>query len=110
MKEETTKEAPLPLDMRHLTPEEQRSLTHGEFWIPESERQIYQEALRALNQAGIHYVISGLYALYAYTGIYRKTKDLDVFVEPRYVVRAAEVLKEAGFKSGSLIGIYRNNS
>jgi hypothetical protein len=83
--------------MRHLTPEEQKSLTHGEFWIPEDERQVYQKALRTLNEAGIRYVISGLYALYEYTGIYRKTKDLDVFVEPRHVVEAARVLKQAGF-------------
>ena len=97
MGNEATKEAPLPLDMRHLTPEEQKSLTHGEFWIPEHERQVYQKALRTLNEAGIRYVISGLYALYEYTGIYRKTKDLDVFVEPKYVVEAARVLKQAGF-------------
>ena len=81
----------------HLSPEEQKSVTHGEFWIPEEERQAYQRALRALNEAGVKYVISGLYALYEYTGIYRKTKDLDVFVEPGVVVEAARVLKAAGF-------------
>lgn len=98
MGNDAIKEAPIPLDMRHLTPEEQKSLTHGEFWIPEGERQVYQRALRALNQAGLRYVISGLYALYEYTGIYRKTKDLDVFVEPSLVVPAARVLKDAGFQ------------
>ena len=97
MAEDVTKTAPRPLDMMHLTPEEQKSVTHGEFWIPEAERQVYQQGLRALNEAGIRYVISGLYALYEYTGIYRKTKDLDVFVEPRQLVPAAKVLKAAGF-------------
>ena len=97
MGEDVNKTAPLPLDMRHLTPEEQKSFTHGEFWIPEHERQVYQRALRALNEAGVRYVISGLYALYEYTGIYRKTKDLDVFVEPGVVVQAARVLRDAGF-------------
>ena len=98
MAKDATKDLPARPDFSHLTPEEQKSLTHGEFWIPEDERQVYQRALRALNEAGIQYVISGLYALYEYTGIYRKTKDLDVFVEPIHVVDAGRVLKEAGFK------------
>jgi hypothetical protein len=84
-------------EMNNLTGEEEKSVTHGEFWIPEEERQAYQRALRALNAAGVKYVVSGLYALYEYTGIYRKTKDLDLFVEPGVVVEAARVLKQAGY-------------
>jgi hypothetical protein len=84
-------------EMQNLTGEEQKSVTHGEFWIPEAERQVYQRALRKLNEDGVKYVVSGLYALYEYTGIYRKTKDLDLFVEPAHVVAAARSLKEAGF-------------
>ena len=98
MAKEAVKHPPMQPDMMHLTPEEQKSVTHGEFWIPEHERQVYQRALRALNEAGVKYVISGLYALYEYTGIYRKTKDLDVFVEPGVVVAAARVLRDHGFK------------
>lgn len=84
-------------EMTHLTGEEEKSVTHGEFWIPEDERQVYQKGLRALNAAGLRYVVSGLYALYEYTGIYRKTKDLDIFVEPGVVVETARVLKAEGF-------------
>ena len=83
--------------MNRLDPDEQKSLTHGEFWIPEEERVVYKRALRALNQAGVPYVVAGLYAIYHYTGIYRQTKDLDLFVEPGRVVEAARVLKAAGF-------------
>ncbi|MGQ0814145.1 MAG: nucleotidyltransferase family protein [Gemmatimonadota bacterium] len=86
-------------EMAHLTGEEEKSVTHGEFWIPEDERQVYQKALHALNEGGVKYVVSGLYALYAYTGIYRKTKDLDLFVEPGHVIHAARVLKEIGFNT-----------
>jgi hypothetical protein len=82
----------------HLTHEERRSLTHGEFWIPDAERRIYRLALEALNRAGVPFVVSGLYALYEYTGIYRQTKDLDLFVEPREVVNAARVLAAEGFR------------
>jgi hypothetical protein len=84
-------------DPGDLTREERKSLTHGEFWIPEEEREIYQRALRALNEAGIPYVITGTYAIYEYTGIYRETKDLDVFVEPQQLEATFQVLKQAGF-------------
>ena len=64
---------------RRLTPEERKSLTHGDFWIPEDERLIYKRALEALNAASVPYIVAGAYAIYEHTGIYRKTKDLDLF-------------------------------
>jgi hypothetical protein len=85
-------------EMASLSGEEQKSLTHGEFWIPEDERVVYRRALQVLNDTGIPYVVSGLYAVYEYTGIYRKTKDLDLFVEPTRVVEAARALKADGFR------------
>jgi hypothetical protein len=82
-----------------LTREERKSFTHGDFWIPEEEREKYKRALGALNRGGIPYVVTGAYAIYEHTGIYRETKDLDVFVEPDWVVRAMRVLKAEGFKT-----------
>jgi hypothetical protein len=82
---------------RRLNADEQKSLTHGEFWIPEAERQVYRAALEALNRCGVPYVVSGLYAINAYTGVYRETKDLDLLLEPGAVVAAAECLKAEGF-------------
>jgi hypothetical protein len=76
---------------------EQKSVTHGDFWIPESEREVYKRALRALNAAAVPYVVAGAYAIYAHTGIYRETKDLDLFVEPAHVPAAMRVLKGEGF-------------
>jgi hypothetical protein len=80
-----------------LTPEERKSLTHGDFWIPDEEREIYKRALEALNAAGLPYVVAGAYAIYEHTGIYRKTKDLDLFFEPSSVVAAARALRAVGF-------------
>ena len=80
-----------------LTPEERKSLTHGDFWIPDEERGVYKRALEALNAAGVPFVVAGAYAIYEHTGIYRKTKDLDLFFEPSSVVPAARALREAGF-------------
>jgi hypothetical protein len=82
-----------------LTPEERKSLTHGDFWIPDEERGIYKRALEAINAAGVPYVVAGAYAIYEHTGIYRKTKDLDLFFEPASVLDAARALREAGFRT-----------
>jgi hypothetical protein len=85
--------------MHRLTPEERKSVTHGDFWIPEEERVVYRRALEALNKAGLPYIVAGAYAIYEHTGIYRKTKDLDLFFEPKTVLEAAAVLRAAGFVS-----------
>jgi hypothetical protein len=82
---------------RRLSPEERKSLTHGDFWIPEEEREVYRRALQALDDASVPFVVAGAYAIYEHTGIYRQTKDLDLFVEPSSVLPAARALHDAGF-------------
>jgi hypothetical protein len=82
---------------RRLTTEERNSVTHGDFWIPDQERAIYRRALEALTAAGVSYIVAGAYAIYEHTGIYRKTKDLDLFFVPSSVVPAAQALRDAGF-------------
>ncbi|HEY9429309.1 MAG TPA: hypothetical protein VIR34_19260 [Gemmatimonadaceae bacterium] len=79
-----------------ISRQETRSVTHGEFWIPEEERELYKQVLTALNAAGVPYVVAGAYAIHAHTGIYRETKDLDLFVEPEQVVPAMRALREIG--------------
>jgi hypothetical protein len=96
---ETDIAGPRSVREQGLTKEERKSVTHGDFWIPEEEREKYKRALAALNQGGIPYVVSGAYAIYEHTGIYRETKDLDIFVEPGNVVPAAQVLRKAGFRT-----------
>lgn len=81
-----------------LTNEERRSVTHGDFWIPEDEREKYKRALAALNRAGIPFVVSGAYAIYEHTGIYRETKDLDLFLTPDKMIEAAAALRDEGFR------------
>lgn len=85
--------------LQDLTKEEAKSVTHGDFWIPEDEREIYKRALRTLNEAGVPYVVAGAYAIYEHTGIYRKTTDLDLFVEPSQVVPAMTALRAGGFRT-----------
>lgn len=56
------------------------------------------DALRALNASGVQYVVAGAYAFFEYTGIFRDTKDLDVFLRRRDVESAFEALEDAGFR------------
>jgi hypothetical protein len=84
-------------DAPRMNADEQKSLTHGEFWIPEAEREVYRSALETLNRAGVPCVVSGLYAIHVYTGVYRETKDLDLLMEPGVVLDAARALKAEGF-------------
>src|SRR5258708_30838141 len=82
---------------RRLSAEERTSVTHGDFWIPEEEREVYRRALQALNDAAVPYVVAAAYAIYEHTGIYRQTKDLDLFVEPSFVVASTRPLHQAVF-------------
>lgn len=61
------------------------------------EGRIYGEALDALDRADLSYMLGGALALNTYTGIWRDTKDLDVFVPEMRVPRVLEALQRAGF-------------
>jgi hypothetical protein len=49
------------------------------FEPPPDAEAFYAEGLRLLNESQIPFLLSGTYAVTAYTGISRPTKDLDVF-------------------------------
>jgi hypothetical protein len=59
--------------------------------------EVYGEALDALDRTGIRYMLGGALALNVYTGIWRDTKDLDVFVPERTVPQVLYTLEGAGF-------------
>ena len=65
---------------------------------PEAGR-IYGEALDALDREGVRYMLGGALAMNAYTGLWRDTKDLDVFVPADAVTRVLEVLEGTGFET-----------
>jgi hypothetical protein len=56
------------------------------------------DALRALVRANVPFVVAGAYAFFEYTGIFRDTKDLDVFLRRRDLADALDALEEAGFR------------
>ena len=63
---------------------------------PEQTR-VFARGLRALNEAGVPYLIAGAMAKHAYTGIWRNTKDLDIFLKPADLEPALAVFAGAGF-------------
>jgi len=58
---------------------------------------LYREVLTALNEHKVPYAVAGAVALEKYTGIWRETKDLDLFIEAHNVARALNHLQRCGF-------------
>jgi hypothetical protein len=67
--------------------------------FPAEQRRLFVEVLTLMNESGIPYVVSGAFALQQHTGIWRNTKDLDLFMAPGDVPRALEQLNKEGFET-----------
>ena len=67
-------------------------------FAPEQEH-LFREVLRILNDKHVWYAVSGAFALHEHTGIWRDTKDLDVFMPSDQVARAMEILNEHGMQT-----------
>jgi hypothetical protein len=67
--------------------------------FPAEQRDLFVEVLTLMNEREIPYVVSGAFALQQHTGIWRNTKDLDLFMAPSDVPKALEELDKAGFQT-----------
>jgi hypothetical protein len=65
---------------------------------PEAEA-FYAESLRLLTQSGIPFLLSGTYAVTAYTGIVRPTKDLDVFCKAGDFPKVLAYFQARGYRT-----------
>lgn len=65
--------------------------------FPEAQTRLFQEVLQLMNARRVPYVVSGAFALQKHTGIFRDTKDLDLFLPAEYVDAALQYLYEDGF-------------
>ncbi|MBV8206366.1 MAG: nucleotidyltransferase [Acidobacteria bacterium] len=61
------------------------------------QKLLYRNVLELMNQRRVPCAVSGAFALHAHTGIWRDTKDLDLFLTTENANRALQILKEAGF-------------
>lgn len=62
-----------------------------------ASKSFYRQALRTIQQSGIPFLVGGAFALESYTGVVRRTKDLDVFVHREHVELLMQVLAERGY-------------
>jgi Nucleotidyl transferase of unknown function (DUF2204) len=69
------------------------------FEPPPDAQAFYAESLRLLHESKIPFLLSGTYAVSAYTGIVRPTKDLDVFCKAGDFPRILAYFQERGYRS-----------
>lgn len=62
-------------------------------------RDIFQEALRALIAERAPFLVAGAFATNHHTGIWRNTKDLDIFCRPSHAALLLDILARAGFST-----------
>jgi hypothetical protein len=60
------------------------------------QRQMFQRVIVALQQGGVRFAVAGAFAFRHYTGIWRFTKDLDLFLPAEAIERALELCRDAG--------------
>ncbi|HLL41610.1 MAG TPA: nucleotidyltransferase, partial [Segetibacter sp.] len=68
--------------------EEQRKEAH----------EFYREALELLDESGAKYMLGGAFAMFHYTGVYRDTKDLDIFCKSTEYPKILKYFCEKGYR------------
>ena len=76
----------------------EQSLIPADVTIPDESKRVFREALRGLNEARLPYAIGGAFAMHHYSGVWRFTNDLDIYIERASVPMAVEVLSSLGFR------------
>jgi hypothetical protein len=67
--------------------------------FPAEQEQLFRDVLSFMNDKGIPYVVSGTFALHEHTGIWRQTKDMDLFVTAGDMRRALDMFRDAGYET-----------
>jgi hypothetical protein len=66
--------------------------------ISDEQWATYRDAIEALRDAGIRFLLGGGFALATYIGRWRNTKDIDLYIMQEDRDKAVEALSKAGFK------------
>src|SRR6516225_9202870 len=61
------------------------------------QESLFCEVIQLLEQNQVRFAVSGAFALHEYTGIWRDTKDLDLFLQAEEAARALQHLRSANF-------------
>ena len=63
------------------------------------QESLFREVIQLLEHNRVPFVMSGAFALHEHTGIWRDTKDLDLFLPTQEVAPALKLLENDGFKT-----------
>lgn len=63
------------------------------------QETLFREVIKLMNRNKVQCVVSGAFALHEHTGIWRDTKDLDLFMPANEVGRALRLLEKDGFET-----------
>jgi len=66
--------------------------------LPNEQEALFREVLTLFEKARRPYAVAGAFALRQHTGIYRFTKDLDIFLSPQTASEALACLEKHGFQ------------
>lgn len=65
--------------------------------IPDDQWSVYRDAITIARQTGLPFMLGGGFALAAYTGRWRNTKDIDFYILPHHRQKFVDALTGAGF-------------
>lgn len=65
----------------------------------EEAHAFYREAIELLHESGAAFMLGGAFALFHYTGIYRDTKDLDVFCKSSEYPKILKYFGTKGYRT-----------
>lgn len=63
------------------------------------QETLFREVMELMNRNRVQCVVSGAFALHEHTGIWRDTKDLDLFMPANEVGKALRLLEKDGFQT-----------
>jgi len=66
--------------------------------FPEDQRELFREVLQILQKEQVPFAVAGAFALQRHTGIWRFTKDLDLFLTRENVEHALQVLGDHHYR------------
>lgn len=66
--------------------------------VPQEQWAVYDCVMRSAAERGIPFAIGGALAMGAYTGRWRNTKDIDLYILPRDRERMIEVFADSGLR------------
>jgi hypothetical protein len=67
--------------------------------VDDTAQHLYRGCLEALQWSGVPFLVGGAFALESYTGLVRRTKDLDVFVRSDHAEPLLSFLSTAGYRT-----------